>query len=189
VRTPAGFTTWTVCDNRPLADLAPNLKYVTGFMPRKTERKMLVARRGDGGLVVFNAIALTESEMQQLEAFGKLAWLVVPNRFHRQDALIWKQRYPGLRVVAPKAAVDAVRKAVAVDLTCDEVPADVDVALQHVPVFAASEAMLRVRHDGAGDTAVFCDALLNMCRMRCRSSSGRCWHRWGRSPRPTSSAG
>ncbi len=38
--------------------------------------------------------------MVELEAFGNLRYFVVPNGFHRQDALVWKARYPQLKVVA-----------------------------------------------------------------------------------------
>lgn len=67
-------------------------------MARGTERKMVVAKRSDFGIV--NAMRSIPREMAELEAFGNLRYFVVPNGFHRQDALVWKARYPQLKVVA-----------------------------------------------------------------------------------------
>ena len=156
-----GFTTWTVLDNKPIDKLEANLWHVSGRMKGGNERKMVVAKRGDGDLVIFNAIALDEPGMAQLEAWGRPGYLVVPNGFHRQDALIWKQRYPGLKVVAPRGAEKAVAKATAVDLRCDELPADDRVVLTHPAGLANKEALMIVKHDH-GQTLVTCDALLNL---------------------------
>jgi hypothetical protein len=156
-----GFTTWTVLDNKPIDKLEENLWHISGRMPGGNERKMVVARRGDGDLVIFNAIALAEPAMAELEAFGRPAYMVVPNAFHRQDAFIWKQRYPGIKVVAPRGARKAVAKAAPVELHCDEVPADDRVQVTHPQGLADREALMIVRH-GAGQTLVACDALLNM---------------------------
>ncbi len=156
-----GFTTWTVCKNQPIDKLEANLWHVSGKMPGGNERKMVVARRTDGDLVIFNAIALDDAGMAELEAFGRPAYLVVPNGFHRQDAYIWKQRYPDIRVVAPRGARKAVEKALPVDLLCDELPADPDVQLSHPAGLADKEAILVVKHR-VGQTLTTCDALLNV---------------------------
>lgn len=157
---PVGHTTWTVLDNGPIEKLEDNLWYVSGKMRGGNERKMLIARRDDGDLVIFNAIALDDAGMKDLEAFGRPRYLVVPNAFHRMDAFIWKQRYPELKVVAPRGSTDAVAKAVAVDLACDGLPADARVSVMH-PRGVEREAMMVVRH-GKGMSVVMCDSLLNM---------------------------
>ncbi len=51
-----GFTRWAALKNKPTAKLDPNVWYVSGRMARGTERKMVVAKRSDFGIV--NAIAL-----------------------------------------------------------------------------------------------------------------------------------
>ena len=87
------FTTWTLLPHKPIEKLEENLWRVEGKMPDgKTQRAMVVARKQNGGLVIHNAIALEETEMKELEAFGKPEILLVPNRFHRQDSRIWKER-------------------------------------------------------------------------------------------------
>src|SRR6185295_6754886 len=95
----AVFETWTVLPHKPLRKHTPYFWSVQGTMPNpRIRRVMSVAKRADGRLVIHNAIALGEPEMQELEALGEPAFLIVPNRYHRQDAKIWKARYPKMQV-------------------------------------------------------------------------------------------
>src|SRR5258706_8421016 len=98
------FTSWTVLDHAPIEKLTENAWSVSGVMPGGNQRRMTIARRSDGKLVIHNAIALGDAEMKELEAFGRPSYLVVPNGFHRQDAIIYKQRYPELVVLCPRNA-------------------------------------------------------------------------------------
>ena len=50
----------------------------------------------DGRVVVHNAIALDEPAWPSSTG-GVAVVIFVPNGFHRQDALIWKQRFPKAR--------------------------------------------------------------------------------------------
>ncbi len=158
---PAAFATWTVLPHKPIEKLAPNLWRVSGTMPRgKTQRQMVLARMDDGRVVIHNAIALGEAEMAELEAWGTPAILFVPNGYHRQDAPIWKQRYPTLQVVAPAGARKRVAQVVAVDAVTEAAPGDAHVKL--VPLDGLpSESVLEV-HSDDGVSLVFCDAVLNM---------------------------
>jgi hypothetical protein len=157
-----GFTTWTVLPHKPIDKLSPNLWRVNGMMG-KVQRQMMLARMDDGRVVVHNAIALDDAEMAELEAWGEPSVLVVPNGFHRQDALIWKQRYPKLTVVAPAAAKKRVEKALRVDATIEQAPRDAHVRLVPLPGMPA-EAVLEVTSD-SGVTLTFCDALMNQPKL------------------------
>lgn len=84
-------------------------------------RNMVVHRLPEGGLWIHSAIALDDPGMQALESFGEPRVLVVPNRFHRLDAAVYKQRYPKLTVVCPSVSRPAVEKIVRVDGTSEEV--------------------------------------------------------------------
>jgi hypothetical protein len=88
------FTTWTVLPHDSIEKHSENLWSVSGNMPSGNQRRMTIARRADGKLVIHNPIALDDAEMKEVEALGKPAYLIVPNAFHRQDAIIYKQRYP-----------------------------------------------------------------------------------------------
>lgn len=157
-----GYTSWKVLKNKPIDKLESNLWYVSGRMENGVERKMIVVKRDDGDLAVFNPIALDEPQMQLLEEWGPVRYLVAPNPFHRQDLFIWKQRYSGAKVVAPRGGVKAVAKASPVDLVCDEWPTDPHLQLTHPAGFGNKEALLIARHEGGGQTVVTCDAILNL---------------------------
>ena len=112
----------------------------------------------DGSLVVHNAIALSDDEMKELEAWGKPAWLIVPNGGHRMDSRIWKQRYPNLKVVAPPGAKTKVEEIVKVDETK---PAfDDTVRYEVLDGTKEREGVLRVLGDGKS-SLVFCDGIMN----------------------------
>ncbi len=145
--------TWKVEEHESLVSLGDGLLTVTGAikMPLgKFPRRMTIAALQDGGgTVVYSAIALRESEMQQIEALGKPAYLVVPNAHHRMDAKIWKQRYPALRVLAPSGGRKAIDEVVAVDAVNGAGLKDSGV--QIVPVDGTDDselAMLVSRADG-----------------------------------------
>src|SRR5262245_51253122 len=157
------FTEWTVLRHEPIEKLADNLWRVSGTLRGPggdIQRQMVLARRRDGKLVVYNGVALTDDEMKQIDAWGTPSVLVVPNPYHRQDALIWKKRYGDVTVVAPAGARKRVAKVVAVDAITEDAPRDDD-----VKVFAMdgcpSEACLEVR-SGDEVTLVFCDTLMNV---------------------------
>lgn len=153
------FTQWTVLPHDPIEKLADNLWRVTGQLG-KIQRQMVLARMRDGRVVIDNAVALEEPAMQELEAWGEPRVLVVPNGYHRQDAAIWKQRYPKLTVVAPPRGKQRVSQVVPVDVTTDAAPGDADVRV--VPMDGCGgDTLLEVR-SGDAVTLVFCDAVLNL---------------------------
>lgn len=152
---------WKVLPHGPLEQLEPNLWRVEGSLPgHPLKRVMTVARRSDGGLVVHSAIALDDASMTRLEREGPIAFLIVPNRFHRLDARIYKDRYPDAKVVCPRSAANAVAKVVPLDGTFDAYPLDADVMLRHLPGTNDREGVLIVKH-GGGVTLVFNDVLFN----------------------------
>ncbi len=157
------FSSWTVLPHDPIEKIADNLWRVQGKInDGKVQRQMVLGRMRDGGLVIHNAIALDDAEMKAVEAWGRPKVLFVPNAFHRQDAAIWKQRYPELTVVAPKGARKRVDKIVKVDAITDVAPGDDTVRLRPL-AGCPGESVLEVR-SGDDVTAVFCDAILNVPR-------------------------
>ena len=161
----ANFTTWTVCKHKPIEKLAPNLWRVSGTMPNAEtqQRQMVLARMADGRVIVHNAIALDDSEMAELEAWGTPSVIFVPNAYHRQDAGIWKQRYPQAKVVTPAGAKKRVNAAVAVDAVTEEAPKDDTVRL--IPIDGLpGESVLEVKSD-SGVSLTFCDAILNVPKL------------------------
>lgn len=114
----APFQQWTVLPHARLSQIDDNILTVIGEirMPLMVlPRRMTVVRLNDSRLVVFSAIALDEDEMATLEAYGRPAYLIVPNDHHRLDAKIWKDRYPAMEVIAPEGARAKVAEVVPVD--------------------------------------------------------------------------
>src|SRR5450755_1012731 len=112
------FEQWTVLPHGKLVQIDDNVLTVVGeiHMPlMDLPRRMTVVRLIDSRLVVFSAVALDEDEMAALEVFGRPAYLIVPSDKHRLDAKIWKDRYPGMQVVAPEGARAKVEQVVPVD--------------------------------------------------------------------------
>lgn len=160
---PKPFQEWTVLPHGELIRLGLNLVSVTGVlrMPLvESSRRMTVARLDDGRLVVYSAIALDEPSMQALEGFGTPAFLVVPNDLHRMDARAWKDRYPGMMVIAPPAALGRVSEVVHVDATEADF-GDPKVRYFVVPGTGGREAGMLVDTNG-GTTLVLNDLIFNL---------------------------
>ena len=158
---PKVFTEWTVLPHQPIEKVSDNLWRVTGKLG-EIQRQMVLARMRDGRIVVDNAIALDAAGMAELEAWGEPAVLIVPNAFHRQDAVIWKQRYPRSVVVAPSAGRKRIAKLVAVDADTASPDAPHDDTVRAIAMDGCPfDALLEVR-SADGVTLVFCDAILNV---------------------------
>ncbi|HTE51074.1 MAG TPA: hypothetical protein VK698_09420 [Kofleriaceae bacterium] len=156
---------WKVLPHGPIERLAENLWRVRGEVPHMPiGRVMTLVRRADGGVVVHSAIALEEPLMGEIEAWGRPAFLVVPNRGHRLDAPAFARRYPDARVLCPAGAREKVAGVVRVDGDFRDLPPDPDVALAHLDGLREQEGVVQVRSaDGA--TLVFNDAIFNLPAM------------------------
>jgi hypothetical protein len=163
---PKSHTAWKVLDHEPVVKLAENLWWVRGAIPGMSlKRVMTVARLGDGRLALHSPIALEAAAMTELEAFGRPAFIVVPNGGHRLDAPAYKQRYPDARVLAPRGSREKVAEVVPVDGTYEDFPPDPDVKLEPLAGVGDLEGLMVVRSQD-GVTIVFTDAVFNMDRKR-----------------------
>ncbi|HEY2515770.1 MAG TPA: hypothetical protein VGI39_33100 [Polyangiaceae bacterium] len=153
---------WSVLEHGPIEKLSENLWRVEGSLPGMSlKRMMAVARRSDGRLVVHSAIALNEGAMKELEAWGEIAFLVVPNGWHRLDAPAFKARYPNVKVLAPKGAQKKVEEKVKLDGTLEDYPADPAVKLEYLHGIAEQEGAMIV-HSTDGTSVVLTDAIFNL---------------------------
>ncbi len=159
---------WTVLPHDPIEKLEPNLWAVEGRirMPAgQFPRRMTIARLGDGRLLLMNAVPLREEAMREVEAFGKPAFLLVPNGYHRLDIAPYKQRYPQLRVLAGDRSRKRVEQMVPVDGGWNEAPRDRDVAVEPLAGTKVDEAVVSVRSGGRTSLCFFGDALMNLPHM------------------------
>ncbi len=154
--------TWKVLPHRPIAQLTENLWRVEGKLENMPLRRvMTLARRGDGGVVVHNAMALDDASMAQIDAWGPVTALIVPNGYHRLDARVFKERYPQARVYCPRGATKKVSEVVAVDAAYEDFPADPAIELHTLDGVKEQEGVMLVR-SADGVTVVFNDAVFNM---------------------------
>lgn len=159
---PKPRTSFQPLPHEPVRSLSENLRFVKAPIPGVPfDRTMSVVRLADGRLLIWNAIALDDASMKELEAWGEPALLIVPSALHRLDAPAFKARYPGLRVFGPSGARDAIAKVVPLDGTLEDAPVDASVSFHSVPGIGHKEGVMQVRSaDGA--TLVFNDLLFNM---------------------------
>lgn len=145
--------------------LTENLWRVEGTLPNMAlKRVMTIAKRRDGRLVVHNAIALDEAAMKEIEAWGKPAFLIVPNGYHRLDAKAFAARYPAMQILCPKGARAKVEEVVKVSGSYEDFPSDPDVALEYVDGVKGAEGVMRVK-SADGTTLVLNDVVFNMPHM------------------------
>jgi hypothetical protein len=155
-------TDWKVKWHGPIERLAENLWWVQGAIPNMSlKRTMVIVRLSDGRLVIHNGIALGAETMQEIERWGRPAFLLVPNGIHRLDAPAFKNRYPELRVLCPRASRKKVAEVIEVDGTYDDFPAEDSVRLETLQGTAGTEGAMIVR-SADGQTVVLNDAMFNM---------------------------
>lgn len=160
---PKPHEDWRVLPHGELTQIDDGILTVVGriHMPlMDLPRRMTVVRLRDSRLVIWSAIALDDTQMHRLEAFGRPAFMIVPNDHHRLDAKAWKRRYPELTVVAPEGAREKVEKMVAVDTTAPDF-GDSDVQFTTIPGTREREAALIVRRP-SGTTLVLNDLVGNI---------------------------
>jgi hypothetical protein len=153
---------WKVAPHGPIEKLSPRVWRVQGEVPgAPLQRVMTVAKRGDGKLVVHSAIAMGEAEMKELDAWGPVGFIVVPNGFHRLDAPRYAARYPDAQVLAPAGSRAKVDEVVKTHGSTDELPGDSHVSFLAGEGVAAKEAIMVVK-DEDGVTLVLTDIVFNM---------------------------
>lgn len=156
------YSHWKVLPHDPIEKLGTRIWRVEGSLPGMAlKRVMAVAKRSDDRLVIHNGIALEEDAMKELEAWGDPAFIVVPNKYHRLDAKVFKDRYPKAEVVCPAGCRKQVEEVVPVDRDyLDAAVRDEAVELRHLDGIGESEGYMLVRADD-GASLVLNDALFN----------------------------
>jgi len=153
---------WTVLEHGGLVQAEGNLWFVDGALPNMPlRRRMTIARRTSGELVVHNAIALGPAAIREVEALGRIAYIIVPSGWHRLDAPAFRRRYPEAKLLCPPGARDRVLQVVTVDGGYDLFPPDDDIRFELLEGLAGAEGVMRVR-SGEHLTLVFNDALFNV---------------------------
>ncbi|RUT10147.1 hypothetical protein DSM106972_006420 [Dulcicalothrix desertica PCC 7102] len=152
-----------VLPHSPIQELAPNLWHVTGILPASGHppREMILYKLPDSTLLIHSGIVLDEATMIQLESLGTPKIMIVPNRIHRLDARVFKQRYPELIVVAPAAAIPYVEQVVPVDATAEEFLPQYGIVC-HQPTGIRPQELTYELQLPTGKALIFTDILFNL---------------------------
>lgn len=153
---------WTVLPHRPVERIDENLWGVVGAVPGVPllERRMSIVRRGDGGLLFFNAVPVGDAALDQIRALGRPAILVVPQHLHMMDAHAFRAKL-GVRVYAPASTRALVSERVEVDGAFEDLPPDPAVRVDTVAGFKTGEGFATVR-TGPRASLVVADVVLNV---------------------------
>ena len=119
------WETRVVRDHGPLKNVWPNVLYTLeapGCSMGPPVRNMHIYRVPDGSnrLVVYNGVSISDSTLKEIEILGTPTILVVPNKTHREDAAIWKNKFPNMLVVCPSIAKLESLQEVNVEMTIEE---------------------------------------------------------------------
>jgi len=160
-------SSWKVLNHGPLEAVGVGCWRVVGSLPNMgLPRTCVVARCGEGELLIHSAIALRDEVLAEVLALGTPRWLVVPNGMHRLDAPAWKERFPSLTVVCPPAARAKVEEVVPVDTTLDALESvfgpEHGVSVHPLPGVNGAEWALGVHHEGGSVSLVVTDAVFNL---------------------------
>jgi hypothetical protein len=159
-------TSWTVLPHGQIEKLSERVWRVEGALPNMPlKRVMTITKRSDGGLVIHNAIPLGAAEMAQIEGWGPIKVLVVPNGYHRLDARVFHERFADARVICPPGARKKVAEVVPVSGTYDDEPQDPNVRFETLDGTKGTEGAMIVS-DASGTTLVLNDIVFNMPHQR-----------------------
>jgi hypothetical protein len=159
------MSVWSVGEHGPLEKHEPNLWTVEAAVPSMPlKRRMALVRLDDGSVVVHSAICLDDATQREVEAWGPIRFIVVPNRFHRLDARAYAERYPEARVICPDPAQKFVQNKTRVDGNLTLLPADPGLSAEKLAGSKLEEHVLVVR-TGARVTLVFNDTVFNLPKL------------------------
>ncbi len=108
----ASFSKWTVLPHEPLQQLEDNLWRLEGTLPKMPLRRVMTIVSEAGHLrrvsrirpshVPTIAVDDAGAVANRLEALGRIAFIVVPNGWHRLDLRAFHERYPAAVVMVPR---------------------------------------------------------------------------------------
>ena len=84
----------------------------------------------------------------EIDAWGKVGAIIVPNGFHRLDAQLFADRYPDAHVLCPSGAKAKVEQVVNVTGSYEDLPADGVLELQLLDGTKQREGVMIVRSGG-----------------------------------------
>lgn len=138
--------------------LAEGIWRIRGNLSYPLHRNMVILRLATGELVLHSVVAMEETGLRALEALGTPAYSIVPSLLHMMDAPFYRQRYPGMKQLAPSASMEEIGRTVALDGAVEDVLPSLGFALHAVPGTKMVEFVYEFAIPGAGRALVVNDA-------------------------------
>jgi len=144
-----------------ITEVIPAVFEVTGSLPHIPLPRNMAIVPIDGGLLLHSVVALNPEGMAALEALGTPRIMIVPSGLHRADASVYKERYPDLQVVAPRACIPKVEQVLPVDAAAEDVLPELGIGVIAPPGCKPKELVYEV---GPPDqrALILCDLLFNI---------------------------
>lgn len=153
---------WRVLPHALIEKRSDNLWRVEGSMPNgPLKRVMTMVRRPNGNVFIHNAIAMDDSSMQALEAWGPVREIMIPNGFHRLDAPMFHERYPEAQFFAPKGSLARAKQAIPACIGLSQLVGDTSLQALEFEGTKSAEGALVISSSN-GKTLVLNDILFNM---------------------------
>jgi hypothetical protein len=150
----------------PWQKLADQLWLLQGTLPRGSmPRTMVVYRKSNGGLIVHSGVVIDDEALSEMLSWGRIDTLIVPNPWHRLDAAAYREKFPNIQIVAPRAAMAKVAEKVAVDGAAEDLLIGTGFEPWNIEGIKATELCYRVDL-GKGHGLVFTDALMNLSHLK-----------------------
>ncbi len=148
---------WIVTPHGPIVKLEENLWAVESAVPGLSiRRRMCVIRRGDGGLVFFNAVPLEAGSLDEVRSLGTPAALVIPHRLHGIDAAPFSRKV-GVGIFGPRRTEAAMRRRFELAGCFEDLPPDPALSFEPLDGTRSGEPAILVR-SGGRVSLLFADA-------------------------------
>jgi hypothetical protein len=155
-------SSWKVLPHGPIEKLSERVWRIEGALPNMPmKRVMTIAKRSDGSLVIHNGICVAEKELEEINRWGRVAAIAVPNGYHRLDARVFHEKFPTARIICPEGARAKVGEVVPVTASYGDEPVDEAVRFETLDGTKGAEGAMIVRDKG-GTTLVLNDIVFNM---------------------------
>jgi hypothetical protein len=151
---------WIVTPHDPIEKLEDNLWTVDGGTPGlPVRRRMSIVRLSTGELVFFNAVPVADAVLEELRAWGKPSYLVVPHHAHMIDAHAFMARL-SVKLFGPKECRDKIAARAELSGTVEDLPRDAVLAAETLPGVNLGEPVLSVT-SGSRVSLLFGDTIQN----------------------------
>jgi hypothetical protein len=153
---------WTVTPHTTIEKLDDNLWAVESPVPGvPIQRRMCIAKMGDGSLVFSHAIPLDEKSLAEVVAWGRPSYQVVAHHQHVIDGDAFREKL-GLKAYGPKECDAQVRARIELAGNLDKFPTDGAVSVEPVPGAKLGEPVVIVKSgNGARVSLIFADVIQN----------------------------